>query len=434
MSVQKDRPANISHLRAGCAEVLHAVLDEGISLSVALPKWQKPAHAQDNALMQEICFGVLRVMPELDFYLHQLMNKVLTGKNRVLHYLLLVGLYQLCYTRVPPHAAVSETVAAVAALKKPGFKNLVNGVLRSFQRQQIELVAAFQQQPNMSLHPAWLRQKLQQAYPAVWSDIIAANNQKPPMWLRVNQRRCSITQYRQLLAVQGIEAQSALHAPSALCLVEPVGVNQLPHFAEGWVSVQDLSAQYAAELLAPLAGEQILDLCAAPGGKTTHILEIAPTAKVMAVDIEANRLKRVQENLTRLQQSAEIVLGDACYPERWATGRQFDRILLDAPCSATGVIRRHPDIKWLRREADIAALAQLQRQILMAIWPYLKPGGILVYATCSVMPEENYLQVEQFLQSTPDAQLSGPLEQKLPAPHAGDGFFYAKLQKRVDAK
>ncbi|WHP80020.1 16S rRNA (cytosine(967)-C(5))-methyltransferase RsmB [Edwardsiella anguillarum] len=428
----KNTPYN---LRAIAARTLSAVLDQGQSLSSVLPGAAQPLSDKDRALLQELCFGTLRVLPQLEWIVQQLMAKVLTGKQRPLHYLLLVGLYQLIYTRIPPHAALAETVDGAVALKRPQLKGLINGVLRQFQRQQQPLLLQSQQHASHWLHPSWLLKRLQQAYPAQWQSIADANNQRPPMWLRVNRRHHARDAYLALLQQAGIDAVPHETFPDALRLQDPQPVSRLPGFEQGWVTVQDASAQHSVDLLDPQDGEQILDLCCAPGGKTTHILEAAPKAHVLAVDVDESRLKRVRENLQRLQQHAEIRCGDGRTPDAWASGRQFDRILLDAPCSATGVIRRHPDIKWLRRDSDIAELAALQREIIDAIWPFLKSGGVMVYATCSILPQENQEQILAFLSRHPDARLSDsgdiqrPGLQFLPQPDAGDGFFYAKLIK-----
>lgn len=425
---------SFQNIRAVCAQAIFNVLEDGQSLGTTLTLCNHKIVDKDRALVQEICFGVMRVLPELNFYIHTLMSKVLTGKNRVLHYLLLVGIYQILYTRIPKYAAVGETVNAVNDLKKSALKRLVNGVLREFLRQQTSLQQKFKQddkqQTSQTLHPNWLINRLKQAYPQQWKTIINANNQKPPMWLRVNLNRYTVSEYQQLLTEQQIESEVFPDLPCAIRLLSPVNVIKLPYFSEGAVTVQDLSAQYAAYLLAPKNGEQILDMCAAPGGKTTHILEVASKANVLAVDIYADRTKRIYENLARLKQQAEVKVGDGLTPEKWCKGRQFDRILLDAPCSATGVIRRHPDIKWLRRDSDIAQLTKLQHAILTNIWPYLKAGGTLVYVTCSIMHDENKLQIEQFLQENSNAKLKGEVKQFLPTEQGGDGFFYAVLQKR----
>lgn len=426
---------NSYNLRSIAAKAIGQVLDQGQSLSTILPALQKNISDKDRGLLQELCFGTLRVLPQLEWCIQQLMAKPMTGKQRPLHYLLMVGLYQLLYTRIPPHAVLAETVEGAVALKRPQLKGLINGVLRQFQRQQEELLARAANNESRYLHPSWLLKRIKLAYPAQWEQIVDANNQKPPMWLRVNRLHHAREDYLQLMQQAGIAAEPHAEYRDAVRLLAPCPVTDLPGFSEGWVTVQDASAQGCVDLLDPQNGEQILDLCAAPGGKTTHILEAAPKAHVLAVDIDEQRLSRVKENLLRLRQHAEVRQGDGRTPQEWCGDRQFDRILLDAPCSATGVIRRHPDIKWLRRDSDIAELAALQSEILEAIWPRLKPGGVMVYATCSILPQENSEQIAAFLQRHGDAKLvetgdvQSPGKQNLPHPEDGDGFFYAKLIK-----
>lgn len=420
---------NNYNLRSIAARAIGQVLDQGQSLSAVLPTLQNTISDKDRALLQELCFGTLRVLPLLEWCVQQLMVKPMTGKQRTLHYLLMVGLYQLLYTRIPAHAVLAETVEGAVALKRPQLKGLINGVLRQFLRQQEVLLQRAATNDSRYLHPRWLLKRIQQAYPAQWEQIIGANNQKPPMWLRVNTLHHTRDAYQQLLAHAGITAEPHAEYVKALRLLAPCAVTSLPGFADGWVTVQDASAQGCVSLLDPQDDEQILDLCAAPGGKTTHLLEAAPKAHVMAVDIDEHRLARVKENLQRLRLHAEVKLGDGRTPQQWCADKQFDRILLDAPCSATGVIRRHPDIKWLRRDRDIAELAALQAEIMQAVWPYLKSGGVMVYATCSILPEENSEQISTFLQSHTDAILAEPARQNLPHLEDGDGFFYAKLFK-----
>lgn len=425
-----------TNLRALAAQTIEKVVEQGQSLSNVLPAAQKTIADKDAALLQEICYGVLRTLPQLEWIISQLMERPMTGKQRALHFLIMVGLYQLMFTRIPPHAALAETVEGAVALKRPQLKGLINGVLRQFQRKQEELTQEMNRGDQQYLHPKWLLTRLKQAWPQQWQKIVEANNQRPPMWLRVNRQHHTRDAWLTLLQESGKNAEPHPEHPDALRLEAPCSVAQLPGFETGWVTVQDASAQGCVALLDPQNGEVILDLCAAPGGKTTHILEAAPEARVMAVDIDAQRLARVTENLQRLNMTADVKLGDGCTPEKWCGDTQFDRILLDAPCSATGVIRRHPDIKWLRRDRDIAELAALQQQILEAIWPHLKPGGTLLYATCSILPEENHLQVAAFLERHEDAMLKGtgsdqqPGLQVFPDPLGGDGFFYAKLLKK----
>lgn len=425
-----------TNLRSVAAQTIEKVVEKGESLSNVLPAAQKQLADKDAALLQELCYGVLRTLPQLEWVIGQLMERPMTGKQRSVHFLIMVGLYQLIFTRIPAHAALAETVEGAIALKRQQLKGLINGVLRQFQRRQDELVQEMQQGDRQYLHPKWLLERLKRAWPDDWQKIAEANNQRPPMWLRVNRQHHSRDAWLALLQEAGKNAEPHPEHPDALRLEVPCSVAQLPGFEQGWVTVQDASAQGCVALLDPQSGESVLDLCAAPGGKTTHILEAAPDAQVMAVDIDAKRLSRVSENLERLNMQAEVKIGDGTTPEAWCEGVLFDRILLDAPCSATGVIRRHPDIKWLRRDRDIPELVAVQQRILDAIWPHLKPGGTLLYATCSILPEENHLQVKAFLERHSDAQLQQtgdeqkPGLQVFPDPLGGDGFFYAKLQKK----
>nr|WP_025342032.1 16S rRNA (cytosine(967)-C(5))-methyltransferase RsmB [Mannheimia varigena] len=425
--------------RAVSATIILQVLDQGKSLSTLIPEAQKQLEPKDLPLVQEITFGVCRVLPRLESIIKLLVEKPLKGKTRLVHCLLLVGLYQLLYMRVPSHAAVDEVVNATKALKLDSFRALTNGVLRCFLREQDEILAKVDKHWQ-TLHPEWLVNKLKKAYPH-WREIVEANNQRPPMWIRVNQQHIKAKDYAVLLGdlvAKNPQNMTACSPHCALLLDKPVGVNQLHNFEQGWATVQDVHAQWSAELLGAENGELILDACAAPGGKTTHILEKAPNAKVIALDIEESRLNRVRENLARLQQTATVICGDASKPEEWLEeGMMFERILLDAPCSATGVIRRHPDIKWLRQENDIAELAELQGKILNSLWNRLKPNGFLLYSTCSVLPEENSEQIQRFVQTMPNAKLvemdfngEKVLEKQFfPQHNGGDGFFYAKLQK-----
>ena len=424
-----------TNLRSLAARLIEQVVDKGQSLSTILPAAQKGLSDKDSALLQEICFGIARTLPQLDALIGKLMERPLTGKQRTLHYLLMVGIYQMQYTRIPAHAILAETVEGAVVLKRQSLKGLINGVLREFQRRQTELLESLEGQSVTLWHPSWLIKRLQSSWPEQWKQIIDANNQRPPMWLRVNRQHNSRDNWLALLNAQAMTGLTDPLSSDAVRLEKPAGVSQLPGFADGWVTVQDLSAQRCALYLEPQDGEDILDLCAAPGGKTTHILEIAPNARVMAVDIDAQRLSRVSENLARLKMQAEVKQGDGRTPSEWCGDRQFDRILLDAPCSATGVIRRHPDIKWLRRDNDIAELTSLQAEILEAVWPHLKTGGTMIYATCSILPQENHLQISAFLQRHPEAQAvilpGGEVHglQVFPEQNGGDGFFYAKLIK-----
>lgn len=423
------------NLRSMAASAIEKVVEQGQSLSNILPPLQQKVSDKDKALLQELCFGVLRTLPQQEWLISKLMSRPMTGKQRTIHYLIMVGFYQLLHTRIPPHAALAETVEGAVVIKRPQLKGLINGVLRQFQRQQEELLAEFADSDKRFLHPEWLQKRLQKAYPSQWQAIVEANNQRPPMWLRVNRNHHTRDEWLALLETAEMNGFTHDAYPDAIRLASPAPVQSLPGFEQGWVTVQDASAQGCMTYLEPQNGDRILDLCAAPGGKTTHILEVAPKASVMAVDIDEQRLSRVYDNLKRLGMKAEVKQGDGRTPAQWCGDEQFDRILVDAPCSATGVIRRHPDIKWLRRDRDINELAQLQSEILDAVWPHLKPGGTLVYATCSVLPEENSQQVAAFLKRTSNATLrttgtpDKPGIQNLPGAEDGDGFFYAKLIK-----
>jgi 16S rRNA (cytosine967-C5)-methyltransferase len=431
------------NVRAIAAKVLNQVVEKGQSLSQALPAIQQDLSPKDKALVQMLCYGVLRTLPRLDFFCRSLMKKPLTGKQRDLHFLILVGIYQLLYTRIPSHAAVGETVDGAKALKKPALKGMVNGVLRSFLREQESLIEKADQQPALLYcHPSWLVKRLQVAYgEEKAAQIMSANNEQAPMWLRVNARFHERDQYLALLNAEDKKAEIAEFNVNALCLKNACDVYQLPGFEAGWVSVQDGAAQLAAHYLDAQPNDLILDACSAPGGKTVHTLELQPDLKQMvAVDFDEKRLLRVQENLQRLNLQATVIQGDASKPDNWWSGEQFDRILCDAPCSATGVIRRHPDIRWLRRDSDIDELVLLQKNILHALWKKLKPGGVLLYATCSILPDENNLQINNFLEATSDASLiplsiqyNGQMtsRQILPNEQKMDGFYYAKLQKAL---
>ncbi|WP_309544734.1 16S rRNA (cytosine(967)-C(5))-methyltransferase RsmB [Alkalilimnicola ehrlichii] len=319
---------------------------------------------------------------------------------------------------------------------------LINALLRRFLREQEALRAAVAADPAIAYsHPRWLLQRLQKAWPEQWEEIVTANNAHPPMTLRVNARRGSRDAYLARLQEAGIEAVAHPLARDTVQLSAPVPVDRLPGFADGDVSVQDAAAQLAADLLAAPAGARVLDACAAPGGKACHVLERQPDlAELWAVDVDAARSERINENLTRLGLAANVVVADAAEPEAWWDGQGFERILIDAPCSGSGVIRRHPDIKWLRRDSDIAALAAIQKKLLLQLWPLLVPGGKLVYVTCSVFPEENDRQIREFVAATADARVEplacsdwGAVQscgvQLLPGRHNVDGFYYACLSK-----
>lgn len=425
--------------RLVAALVLSRVLQDGQSLTSALDNvFPAIESGKDRAFIQALCYGVCRQFHRLDFILSQLLDKPL--KDTDVKALALVGLYQLKFMRVKPHAAVSETV--LAARKKPWAKSLINAVLRTYLREQEELEhKADKFQVAALSHPDWLIKQIERDWPEQALRIFLENNQQPPMVLRVNLAKTSRESYLQLLTGQDIAAQAVSFCPSAIWLDKPAPVEMLPGFADGLVSVQDAAAQLAAGLLDVRPGQRVLDVCAAPGGKAAHILETQLQLKeLVAVDIDGSRMQRVSENLQRLNLQAKLLVGDAAKPEEWWDGQPFDRILLDAPCSALGVIRRHPDIKLLRRAEDIGQLQALQKSILQAVWPLLAPGGLLLYATCSILKQENEQQIQAFLAGHSDA-VELPIEagwgsagacgrQIFTGESAMDGFYYARINKQ----
>jgi len=420
-----------AEVRAEAARLVARVLDERVAADDLLPA--AGIAARDQPLLAALVFGCLRWHYRLEWQARHLLARPLARGQAVLAALLRVGLLQLQELRVPPHAAVSATVNAAALLGARRAGGLVNAVLRRFQRERDELTsAAFNVPEARFAHPQWLIEALRADHPNEWAEILDANNAAPPFWLRVNLARTTRADYLEKLAAAGLAATEAPDVASAVLVAKPVGVESLPGFAAGEVSVQDLSAQRAASLLELAPGQRVLDACAAPGGKTGHILEAQRgRGEVWAVDRDAERIGRVRENLDRLGLAAKLVTADATAPGDWWDGRPFDRILIDAPCSATGVIRRHPDIKVLRRPPDVDRAVLLQARLLRALWPLLLPGGRLVYATCSVLRRENDAQIEAFRAEEPaiePAEGVASLQLK-PGEAAGDGFYYAWLQK-----
>lgn len=402
--------------------------------------------ARDRALFKALCYGTCRTLPRLEALAAKLLVKPFKVRDADVQALLLLGIYQLLYLRVPAHAAVGETAGAARLLGKEWATRVLNGCLRRLQRESAALQAEADRDPAVALlHPKWLLKELRQAWPDDWRTIAEANNRPGPMTLRVNRRHGDREAYLDRLDAAGLEGRLCLHAPDGITLEAPCDVHDLPGFDAGHVSVQDEAAQLASVLLgpvlAPRPGARVLDACCAPGGKTAHLLEIFDI-DMHAVDSDAERLARVEDALERLGLEASLGHGDATGRDWW-DGTPFDAILLDAPCSGSGVIRRHPDIKRLRRPADIPALAALQANLLDNLWPLLAPGGTLLYATCSVLPEENHEQVAAFLARTPDAESTTPGDvawgrpagagrQLLPEIDSHDGFFYARLRKRPD--
>lgn len=399
-------PSESFGARTLAATAVLQVQREGRSLSQVLPPLLAKAVPVDRGLTQELAYGVLRWYPRLQLLLQQLLSHPLKPRDQDIGCLLLVGLYQLIHTSIPAHAAVHSTVEAVRATSKRWAVPLANAVLRAYQRRHAELDAtADGQSAARYAHPDWMIEMLRADWPEDWQTILMANNERPPFVLRVNQRQGSRAAYQDALQTEGMLHSALGAADHALRLEQPLAVERLPGFAAGAVSVQDAAAQLAAPLLDVRTGMRVLDACAAPGGKTAHILERSPElAELTAVEIDSARAARIGQNLQRLGLSAQILIGDAGAPETWWDGRLYERILLDAPCSATGVVRRHPDIKLLRRATDIDELTATQARLLDALWPLLAPGGMLLYATCSVLRRENEHQIAQFLQCHTDAQ------------------------------
>ena len=427
--------------RLAAARALTAVLSGKASLGRSLPPQLDKVEHHDRALAQDLAFGAARWQPRLQLLAEKLLEKPFKAADKDVEALLLIGLYQLLHSRIPEHAAIGETVGCAGALKKPWAKGLLNAVLRRAQREHEAIFAELDRDPVLhTAHPRWLQKALKAHWPEHWQAICAANNAHPPLILRVNRRHGSRDAYFAELSNAGIDAEACAFSRDGVRLLQPCDVTTLPGFKDGRVSVQDEAAQLAADLLELAPGQRVLDACAAPGGKTCHLLEVEPgLSEVVAVDLEAKRLARVRENLDRLRLDAVLIAADGRDTATWWDGQPFQRILLDAPCSATGVIRRHPDIKLTRQPEDIPALAQLQGELLDALWPTLAPGGILLYATCSVLPTENSESIAAFLARTPDAQelpIAGEFglqpahgRQLLPQQDGHDGFYYAKLIK-----
>ena len=429
------------NVRVAAAHIIAAILHDEGSLSTLLPQYASKVDERDRGLLQQLCYGTLRYYPRLTAYLNLLLAKPFKSKDRDLEAILACSLYQLLETRVPSHAAVNEAVAACKALKKLWAKGLINAVLRRFLRERTALDVTLKDNPEFNTaHPNWLLSVWREAWPQHVDNIILANNTQPPMTLRVNRRHLSREAYLERLRESGIDASATPFSHDGITLQSPQDVLTLPGFAEGDLSVQDEAAQLSAQLLDLEPGQHVLDACCAPGGKTCHILELLDnTGDVVALDISPKRLERVEENLQRLGLQAQLLAADAADTKIWWDNKSFDRILLDAPCSATGVIRRHPDVKLLRKPADIAKLAKLQLTLLKTLWPLLVEGGIFLYATCSSLPQENDQVILEFIRSTNNASvekvaITAGIEtpvgrQLLPQVGSHDGFYYALLRK-----
>jgi len=423
--------------RTIATKILLQVIQHHHSLTAALSQTDL-TQTQAN-LVKELCFGMCRWYFYLTEVADNLLGKPLKTRDQDIYVLILLGLYQILYLHIPEHAIVQETVEAAKQLKKPWATKLINGVLRNFLRMR---QAVSPLSDNHSAHPPWMNDAILAAYPEAGKAILHANNQHPPLCLRVNCLQTTRDAYLKNLSDAGVDAVPVPDAPWAIVLDKPQDVTTLPGFEKGQFSVQDSSAQFAAMLLDLKPGQRVLDACAAPGGKTTHVLETEPELALLVVlDKDAARLTRVKENVQRLGLKGNVVYhaADAVQVSSWSDGKLFDRILLDAPCSGSGVIRRHPDIKLLRQFTDIAQFAEQQRALLAALWPQLKPGGILLYATCSIFPDENAAVIREFLSTHADASekeievpwgiAAHPGRQILTGQENRDGFYYARLVK-----
>ncbi len=434
--------AKISVARVASLKALQQVF-KGQSLSaVQVHTIDLLEDSRDRGLANEIVNGVLRWRWQLEFFVGQLLKKPLKQKDLDVQLILLMALYELNECRTPDYAVINESVELVRVSGKKWAAGLVNAVLRSFTREKEDLIAAIKDGVVRYSHPAWLLEKVKKDWPQQWQSILAANNQRPAFCLRVNQQQHTVEHYQQLLTEQGIESSVIVLAEHALKLAHGMDVRQLPGFSDGAVSVQDAGAQLVAPMLAASESTRVLDLCAAPGGKTCHLLEHYPKLdNLQAVEIDEKRMQRVTENLQRLQlqDRAQLIIGDARDTQHWWRGEEFDRILIDAPCSASGVIRRHPDIKTLRRASDIEPLVKLQLEILNAAWETLAVGGELLYVTCSIFKDENQHQIAHFLSIHKDAvELEIKADWGLACAHGrqlfageqdADGFYFCRLQK-----
>lgn len=430
------------NIRAQAALILSQLQLGSGSLSSHL---QPTSQDQDQPLLQEICFGCCRWFHQLEVLLQQLLEKPLRSKDQDIHCLLLVGLYQLRHMRVPDHAAINETVAATKALKKPWAKGLVNAVLRNWLRQKDSLEPSIAAIPSAAQsHPGWLLSWIETDWPQQSAEIFAANNERPPFTLRVNLMRCTLEAYREQLDSKGITHRRGKHSLSSLYIEDAVPVERLPGFAEGYLSIQDEASQLVPEILNLAPGQRVLDACAAPGGKTCHLLESEPELReVVAIEIDERRAARIHENLGRLGLQATVAVADITDLDSWWDGQEFDRILLDVPCSATGVIRRHPDIKLLRKPEHVEELRLKQLRILGRTWRCLKPGGLLLYTSCSILRRENTEIIATFLNDCPNAKSEAISadwgvecdygRQLLPGSSNQDGFFYCLLRKELNA-
>lgn len=431
--------AKLSNPRYAAAQVITHVFKEQGSLTGLISRFSAHLAPADISFFKELCFGTLRHGYALEHHLNSRLTKSLRNKDSDVKALLMIGLYQMLYMKVSDHAAIGETAGVAKDLKKPWATSLINATLRGVQREPLADITTKQPVAYFN-HPQWMLDAFKNDWPKYFRAILDANNSRAPMTLRVNAQKCTRDSYLELLNSENIDGHACQFAEHGITLTSPVNVTALPHFEDGWVSVQDEAAQLSAQLLSAKAGERILDACAAPGGKLCHILESAPDLDCTAIEIEEKRLDRIYQNLERLQLKANVIHADAADTQAWWDGQFFDRILLDAPCSAMGVLRRHPDIRFVRHQEKIQELSGLQLSLLEKLWPTLKSGGVLLYATCSSLKQENEQIIAQFLSRQPDCE-EVPLEstfginalhgrQLLPIEGGHDGFYYCLLGKK----
>ena len=419
--------------RLAAARLVGAVLDNGASLTEAVVPGKR-MDARDAAFARHLAYGVLRWLSALDWLASQLMERPFKRSNQDVQRLLLVGLFELWKNESGHHAAVNETAECARKLGKPWAVGVINAVLRRFQRERGTWLERLDSTDARFAHPEWLVERLRGDWPEDWPAILEANNEPAGLWLRVNQARADLRSVADAMAGAGFTTRGHPYAPNALEVSPPAPVEGLPGFKEGLWSVQDPAAQLAIGWLDPQPGQSVLDACAAPGGKAFHVLASVADVRVLALDRSAPRLERLRQDAERLGLSSterlQVRSGDATHPEDWWDGVPFDRILLDAPCTATGVIRRHPEIKWLRTPAQVEEAMNLQARLLRTLWPLLKTGGILVYATCSVLRDENSEQITRFIDDHGDARPEGrEVDYGRPGEAGMDGFFYVRIRK-----
>ncbi|ADZ89319.1 16S rRNA (cytosine(967)-C(5))-methyltransferase RsmB [Marinomonas mediterranea] len=447
MSDVQQNPPSLSAREAAVEVITQVLLQQG-SLSTQLSKIQGKVDFDHHALLKEFCFGVCRHFPTLNSIALSLLAKPFEERDYDVYSTLLLGLYQLQHMSTPDHAAINESVELCRTLKKDWATKLINAVLRRYQRDSEEIISEISSQPSVAFNlPKWLVKRIKKNWPDSFESIVEASNERPPMCIRVNLDKVSRETYKSWLDEEGIVSRETLSIDSGLYIENPVPVFVLPKFESGFVSIQDEAAQLSARIINPQQGERVLDACAAPGGKTGHLLEAMPNQELTAIELEPWRLERIEDNLTRLGYQAELIVSDAGDLNNWWDKTAFNKVLLDAPCSATGVIRRNPDIKINRKPADISELVEIQSTLLDNVWQVVEEGGYLLYATCSIMPEENSEQVDRFLARTSNA-LEVPLNtinsgfamnisnaktdhgiQLLPKRDGHDGFYYCLFQK-----